>query len=452
LKKNNFSFKKIVADNNLSCNQEIKKFIHSNPLKLSINNLARIAEIANSLQEDTAAYYTDPKTVDILCENLPTIKVSYLRILEPSVGVGNILRQIITYYKDKVDIIECDVFDINEHSLEICKILIEKEFSDLTKIKINYIHADFLVYTFSKQYDLVVGNPPFIKIKGEYRQKLRKKFDNLVADNMSAFFLDKALELSKNVVLIMPKYFLHNTDFAISREKLKKISIECIVDFGESGFKGVLIETICLFINTTLINTSVTKVISVPKHLKLLQIQSEITQSSFPNWLLYINKNFIDLASQLEFGIFKVFRDRQITSKMLSSNSDIWVIRSKNIPRIGGKANHTDNDVFIKKDQLLKLSVFKYLDRTDVFLSPNMTYYPRVIKKPKNCVVNGSIAIFELKNNKTLSTEDLLFFSSQEFEDFYRVARNYSNRSLNIDNIAIFYFGKKKSICSTKKN
>ena len=63
-------------------------------------------------------------------------------------------------------------------------------------------------------------------------------------------FLDKAIGLAQHIALILPKYFLHNMDFSVSREKIKQLAINKIVDFGETGFKGVLIETICLFIDT----------------------------------------------------------------------------------------------------------------------------------------------------------------------------------------------------------
>lgn len=432
----------LIDEYMLDCPDNNKNFINFNPLLLSISDLSRIAEMANGLQEDTAAYYTDPKTVDEICKKLPNISASSIRICEPSVGVGNILREVIKFYHDKIDSIECDVFDINKHSLDLCKILIDKEFKGHHKLKINYIHADFLTYEDHSRYDVVVGNPPFIKIKGEYREKLRLRFNNLVADNISTFFLDKSQEISNKVILIMPKYFLHNRDFSKSREKLKNTNIQYIIDFGETGFKGVLIETICLFINAD--KPSTTVVISIPRGVELLQNQNDITQSIYPNWLIYIDKDFIQLAKQLEFDIFKVFRDRQVTSKMLSSVGNIWVIKSKNIPRSGSGVIHINNDAFIEKSLLDKLGVSKYLDRVDVFLSPNMTYYPRVVRKPEKCVVNGSVAILELKENINLTDEDLLFFSSQEFENFYRVARNYSTRSLNIDNIAIFYFGKRK--------
>lgn len=432
----------LIDEYMLNCPDNNKKFIELNPLLLSISDLSRIAEMANGLQEDTAAYYTDHKTVDEICKNLPDISSSNIRICEPSVGVGNILREVIRFYHDTVDSIECDVFDINKHSLDLCKILIDKEFSGSRKLKINYIHSDFLTYENHLRYDIVVGNPPFMKIKGEYREKLRLRFNNLVADNISAFFLDKSQEVSNRIILIMPKYFLHNKDFSKSREKLKNTNIQYIIDFGETGFKGVLIETICLFVNIG--RPSKTVVISIPRNLEIIQNQNDITQSTYPNWLIYIDQDFIKLAKKLKFNIFKVFRDRQITAKMLSSIGDVWVIKSKNIPRSGNGVIHTDNDAFIEKSLLDKLGVSKYLDCTNVFLSPNMTYYPRVVRKPEKCIVNGSVAIFELKENINLTDADLLFFSSQEFEKFYRVARNYSTRSLNIDSIAIFYFGKRK--------
>lgn len=440
---NDASLKKLIEEHELNCFTKCKKFILDNPLALSIDDLSRLAEMANGLQASTAAYYTDSKTVQTLCQHLPQINKRTLKILEPSVGVGNILRQVIHHYKDEVDQIECDVFDINLHSLEICEIFIQKEFKDLQHLRINYIYDDFLTSQVDGKYDLVVGNPPFMKIKGAYRENLRKEFKNTIADNISAFFLDKSIELSRNVVLILPKYFLHNHDFSVSRHKVKNTNIQCILDFGETGFKGVLIETICLFLDTESKNTVGTTVISIPKKIKLTQDQNEITQSFFPNWLIYINESFKKLASEMNFGIFNVFRDRQITSKVLSSSDSVWVIKSKNIPRSGDRIIHIEKDAFIKPEHLSKLGVNKYLERDDVFLSPNMTYYPRVVAKPKNCVVNGSVAIFELKHDIAISENDLLFFASPEFEEFYRIARNHSTRSLNIDNIAIFYFGKR---------
>lgn len=35
----------------------------------------------------------------------------------------------------------------------------------------------------------------------------------------------------------------------------------------------------------------------------------------------------------------------------------------------------------------------------------------------------------------------MLYFSSDEFRQFYRIARNYQTRSLNIDKNSVYWFG-----------
>ena len=67
--------------------------------------------------------------------------------------------------------------------------------------------------------------------------------------------------------------------------------------------------------------------------------------------------------------------------------------------------------------------------------------------KSENTITDGSVALLTLKNGSRLPTEkDLEYYSSKEFEKFYRVARNYGTRSLNIDNNSVFFFGLLKEI------
>lgn len=70
-----------------------------------------------------------------------------------------------------------------------------------------------------------------------------------------------------------------------------------------------------------------------------------------------------------------------------------------------------------------------------------MTYYPRVIKKPKGTLVNGSVAILEPKIGIEVTDKHLSFLCSNQFEKFYAIARNYSTRSLNIDANSVYFFG-----------
>ena len=41
----------------------------------------------------------------------------------------------------------------------------------------------------------------------------------------------------------------------------------------------------------------------------------------------------------------------------------------------------------------------------------------------------------------------MLYFSSDEFRQFYKIARNYQTRSLNIDNNSVYWFGIEKEGC-----
>ena len=71
-----------------------------------------------------------------------------------------------------------------------------------------------------------------------------------------------------------------------------------------------------------------------------------------------------------------------------------------------------------------------------------MTYYPRMIRKMKGVVTNGSVAILKLKEKKSINEKQIKFFSSPLFRYFYKIARNKGTRSLNIDSVSVFWFGK----------
>ena len=90
---------------------------------------------------------------------------------------------------------------------------------------------------------------------------------------------------------------------------------------------------------------------------------------------------------------------------------------------------------------MAKFSVAQYLNRDDVYLTPNMTYNPRVMQKTKGNIVNGSIAILIPKKKLKLNQKQIRYFASEEFRRFYRIARNHQTRSLNIDKNSVYWFG-----------
>ena len=446
LETNNLSDKVIekkIEENNLFDTKNLIKFIKTNRNIYGINTLSRVAELANTQRIDNAAFYTDRLTLLEIYKKLPDIKVDVIRVLEPAVGIGNFLPLIINKYS-ACKKIEIDVFDIDKESLSVLKELYLNG-KALGNVSINIYNEDFITSNVDKRYNLVIGNPPYKKMSDK---KLLKEYRNLtnddIADNIASFFVEKSMTLADNVCLILPKYFLHNADFAICRKYTNQYNITNIIDFGEKGFKGVLIETICIMVNT-LNKPAYTNCYSVTYNKFNKILQKDLAADNFPNWLLYRNDMFERIASKMQFDVFTCFRDRQVTNKKLSSNGNIWVIKSRNISKDGSKIEHlSDYDSYLSKDDLSKLSVAKYFDRDDVFLSPNMTYYPRVIKKPKNTIVNGSVAIFEAKDGVKIEKKDLEYFATDEFREFYSIARNLSTRSLNLDKNAVYYFGVKE--------
>lgn len=433
--------KKIIQEKNLSDTTELINYIKNNRKKYSLNTLSRIAELANTQRAENAAFYTNKRLLFEIYKKLPDIKKDSIHIIEPAVGIGNFIPLIIDKYSNckKLNI---DIYDIDKDSLKILKALY-KFFNFPHNVSISATNKDFLLTKKDKTYDLAIGNPPYKKISDKkLLSDYKKKYNDFQANNLAAFFTEKCLQIADNICLILPKYFLHNTDFETCRNFTEKYAINSIIDFGEKGFKGVLIETICIFVNKTNI-PKYTECYSLTYNKTNIILQSKLTDDKFPNWLLYRNDDFDKIAKKLNFDIFECFRDRQLTNKKLKDTGKIWVIKSRNITKDGTTIEHlTKYDSFLDSiDEFKTLSVSKYYDRDDVYLSPNMTYYPRVIKKPKKTIVNGSVAIFETKTNNIISDSDLKYFSTNEFRNFYSIARNLSTRSLNLDKNAVFYFG-----------
>lgn len=432
---------RIVASYELDSSESLINFIDDNPEHLSLAQMGRVCELANSKRIDNAAYFTSKSLISAMLNNLNMVDKSTIRILEPSVGIGNFVPLLAKKFQGKKLII--DVVDIDATSLEIAKKLI-KAHNLPQSVQVNYICDDFLTHVFAEHYDYVIGNPPFYKMGADQNKKLelyRSAAINKETRNICSFFLDKAVSLADHVVLIFPKFVLNTPEFAATREYLGKKSVECIIDFGEKGFPGVLVETIALFVNN-LVKPRTTKVISFSKHLTLEQKQSYIFSDDFPYWLIYRDETFDEVSAKLEFDVFKVFRDRQLTSKHLRESGEIRLLKSRNISDDGTKIIDIENyDSYVNREDIKGLYVEEYLDDDSVYLTPNMTYNPRVMRKPKNVIVNGSVAILIPKGNFTTSDEQLKYFSSTEYRKFYQIARNYQTRSLNVDSCSVFFYG-----------
>lgn len=431
---------KIISVNHLSNADSLKIFISENPLSLPISTLSRIAELSNTNRMETAAFFTSKTLITEIMKALPSSDQETVKILEPSVGVGNFLPFIFKKFEGKKILL--DIVDIDPVSLELAKILLRK-YKIPSTCTIRYINDDFLLHDFSESYDYIIGNPPFFKLKAsDPRLALyRRAAQNRATSNICSFFLEKALRLGKYVALVFPKFLLNTPEFSATRAELAQKAVESILDFGEKGFPGILVETIAIFINNSS-TPRYTNVFSLTHGLRLRQLQSYIFDPDLPYWVIYRDQRFDSVSRKLDFNVFEVFRDRQLTNKNTSSFGEIRVLKSRNLSDDGKTiCNIPHYDSYVSYSTAKNLAVFQYFDAPNVYITPNMTYKPRMMKKPLHCVVNGSLAILIPKRDFSLSEKQLSYFSTEEYRAFYQVARNFQTRSLNIDSCSVFFYG-----------
>jgi DNA (cytosine-5)-methyltransferase 1 len=435
--------KNIINGYGITDAQSLVSFVRNNPMKLAFTALSRVVELANAKRAEHEAYFTNKILITEMLKSLPDFSGDTVRILEPSVGAGNFIPFIIKLFERKREI-QITVFDIDAVAIAVLRELLN--YVDIpSNVHIDYVCADFLLYPVFKHYDLAIGNPPFSKsARGKLLDSYRENANNKKASNTSAFFIEKAIEVSDYVAMVMPKFLLNTPEFRDTREMLSQYAVDSIIDFGESGFGGVLIETVAVCVNPNA-KPGQTAIVSVTDNERGIKPQKYICDNMFPYWLIYRDSQFDRICCRLRFNVFEVFRDRQLTNNLMNGcTSGVRVIKSRNISNDGSAIVDIEGyDAYVPHDVAKTLSVYKYLNNDSVYLAPNMTYKPRLIRKPQNVLVNGSAAILSLKAGQSpLSDDEISYFASDEYRAFYKTARNRQTRSLNIDANAVFFFGR----------
>ena len=428
----------IIEKENLYKASNLKNFVKREKERLELGFLSLIIELANNNRETHSAYYTNDFIIKDIIDLLPEFSdKDEISIIEPSVGAGNFLPYLFAKYRNKK--VKLTLIDIDKDIIDILSLLYEDKAP--SNFEIDFLCADFMSLDLNNV-DLIVGNPPFTRISKKEIEKYNLTNQDL--RNLAGCFLEKSIKIAHTVSLIMPKNLLNTPEYSGLRDFILSKNVHSILDFGEKGFKGVLIETI----NIILSNSEQKKRVFIESKVKnqiLNQDKNYIFDKNLPYWVIYRNAHFDSILNKMDLGVFDVFRDRQITKSILISQknqSSIRVLRSQNISDNGCEVIDKDNyDCFIDKDVLQKLTVNKFIDNDFVYLTPNMTYNCRVMKKEKGYIVNGSVAILIPKYHFQLTKKQLLFFSSNEFRKFYAVARNFQTRSLNIDACSCYWFG-----------
>ncbi|EAJ0341512.1 DNA (cytosine-5-)-methyltransferase [Campylobacter lari] len=425
-----------IKNNKLREKNNLIQYIKQHLTDTSISSLSMIAEMANKKRDLNSAYFTNKFIINEIMKELPDFNNrDSITIIEPSVGSGNFLPLLFKKYAH-IKKVKLTVIEIDKNMLDIAKLLYQEKIP--SNFEVEFICEDFLTLKCSA--DLIVGNPPFGKI---YKKILNKNFYSPNLTNLAGVFLEKALTSAEYISFVMPKNILNTSDYQQTRVLLQQKGVVSILDIGEQGFSGVLIETANFVIGK---KEKTIRVQSLHQKIKLNQKPNYIFDHRLPYWVIYRNDFFDSIFHKMQFNVFNVFRDRQLTNsntKLKKVKNSIRILKSRNISDDGLQIIPIENyDSYIELSELKKYKIFEFLERDDVYLTPNMTYKPRVIKKEKGHVVNGSIAILiPKKNNFSLTSRQMSFFATEEFRNFYKIARNYQTRTLNIDQVSCFWFG-----------
>lgn len=197
-------------------------------------------------QKKTGSFYTPKSLVKYMCDYAMN-KTQANNILEPSVGDGRFLHELVEYKNTLVDAVEIDEQKVNylkNNSIN----------------SINLICANFMDYAIStdKKYELIIGNPPYIskkKLSMEEREKCLKLTeywslsDEVFQNTWVTFVLGalKLLDKSKGALFfVLPFEFLQVHYAAKLRNFLEEIFnfIE-ITTFKESVFPEID-QDVCL--------------------------------------------------------------------------------------------------------------------------------------------------------------------------------------------------------------
>ncbi|MCL1785878.1 MAG: BREX-1 system adenine-specific DNA-methyltransferase PglX, partial [Alphaproteobacteria bacterium] len=296
------------------------------------------------------------------------------------------------------------------------------------------------------KYDVVIGNPPFGKIKERFLvqeyNSYKNNFYNKDTTNIFAMFLEKALLLGRHVSLITPKSLLASPEFNKTRELIEnKYTIKSIIDFGEDAFDDVKIETIGISLENIKSIAYDIKIESYITQAVHYIPNSDLFDADFKSWLIYKDDFFKKVKKTMKCGVYSCFRDRTITKQITKPSGKIRVLKSRNIGD-NEIVDIKDYDSFI--DDVSGLAVRKYLNSNSI-LVPNLTYNPRACFMPKNCIADGSVAILQpLHSDIEITTKDLAYYGTDEFSKFYAIGRNLGTRSLNIDSNSVNLWGIKK--------
>lgn len=172
-------------------------------------------------------YFTIKSLRELALKDLP--KIEGAKIAELGCGSGEFVDSILEHFPN----CQIDAIEIDELLANYCL----KKYNN-----VNVIHADVLDYQLQKEYDFVIGNPPYFEFKPS--KKIRTEYQDVIGGrvNIYSLFIKKGIDALKNdgyLSFVVPTSMLSGSYFAKLRKYIcKHCSIVNIIEKQSNHFLG----------------------------------------------------------------------------------------------------------------------------------------------------------------------------------------------------------------------
>lgn len=247
-------------------------------------------------------------TPDNISKIMQSKLLNFGSLLEPSVGAGNLLKNLNLNNYNSIDVYE-----------------IKKEYLDkISDNKIKKYNKDFIKSNINIDYNNIILNPPYIKMQDlsvSYRKYIKNNFNELktgLVDIYYAFIL-KSLKLLKDdgvMVSITPNSFLFNKSAIKLRKYLfENKYIEEIIDFKHTKVFNNVSVYCCITVFT---KKSKESLIYNNEIINYDEINKNYSLFNFTN-----NKNNLKKLCKITNGI-ATLRDKIYIHKNKLNNEECW--------------------------------------------------------------------------------------------------------------------------------
>lgn len=314
-------------------------------------------------------YYTPEYVVDYIVNNIGEeyIKnkdIYKIKILDPACGSGSFLlrafdllcetlkeklKRELNYEEKENLLLKCILgIDKDERACDIAKLSISLKLAErdkkLPELYRNIRNGDSIIdnenivgnkaFEWKKQFkeimdsggfDIIIGNPPYVSIRGMPPEQIKFLFDNYKTTenriNLYSIFIERAIELLKKggyFGFIIPNSILFNSSYKKIRKKLiEETNLIKIVRLPDNVFQDAKVETIILiFKKNEDGELEKTEVLIYDRNDKLDTINHHTAKKHFK-----VNQNLWKRDSSF---IFNIFSNEEITNlkKKIEKNTE----------------------------------------------------------------------------------------------------------------------------------